>query len=216
MEATERKQSNGSSLGDLVARHRGKGLLVARALPVLCLVAALFGAPPAGAGIVAQVDNGAQRMRVIVDGQLAYTWPVSTARKGYQTPAGRYRVQRMERMWYSRKYDMSPMPNALFFHGGYAIHGTYSVAQLGRPASHGCVRLSPANAGLLFNLVREHGGARVEVVNGARTPSVAARMDPTRQRTGRVVRDRAPVWYSEELDGPIYSQPQPLFEFLDE
>src|SRR5215218_4958323 len=60
-----------------------------------------------------------------------------------RTPAGSYYVQRMERMWYSRKYHMSPMPHALFFEGGLAIHGTSAIRQLGRPASHGCVRLSP-------------------------------------------------------------------------
>lgn len=106
-------------------------------------------------------------MTVVVDGVPTYSWPVSTARRGYQTPAGSYSVKRMERMWYSRKYDMSPMPHALFFRGGYAIHGTYSVRQLGHPASHGCVRLSPANARTLFSLAQQHGGARVVVTGGA-------------------------------------------------
>ena len=57
------------------------------------------------------------------------------------------------------------MPYSLFFHGGYAIHGTYSIRQLGRPASHGCVRLHPANARALFSLVRSYGGARVVVTD---------------------------------------------------
>src|ERR687883_128864 len=115
-------------------------------------------ATPAFAGVTVQISNSAQRMRVYVDGGLTYAWPVSTARRGYRTPAGHYRVQRMERMWYSRKYDMSPMPYSLFFRGGYAIHGTYSIRQLGRPASHGCVRLHPGNAAALYHLVRAHGG----------------------------------------------------------
>jgi hypothetical protein len=141
-----------------------------RFLPVLALALSLCSAP-AWAGIVAEIDNTAQRMSVYVDGALTYSWPVSTARPGYQTPPGRYRVQRMERMWYSRKYDWSPMPHALFFHGGYAIHGTNSIRHLGRPASHGCVRLHPANARKLYELVRAHGGATV-VVTGA-APHVA-------------------------------------------
>jgi lipoprotein-anchoring transpeptidase ErfK/SrfK len=62
-------------------------------------------------------------------------------------------------MWYSRKYDMSPMPNSIFFLGGYAIHGTGYVNGLGRPASHGCVRLAPGNAAALFNLVRGRMGS---------------------------------------------------------
>ena len=102
-------------------------------------------------------------MHVYVDGGLAYVWPVSTARRGYWTPPGNYSVQRMARMWYSRKYHMSPMPYSLFFHGGYAIHGTGSIRQLGRPASHGCVRLHPGNARALFQLVRYYGGARILV-----------------------------------------------------
>ena len=132
---------------------------------LVVLVAALFLglAAPAEAGVVVSVDNSQQRMRVYVDGLLAYVWPVSTARKGYRTPPGNYRVQRMERMWYSRKYDMSPMPYSLFFRGGYAIHGTGSIRQLGRPASHGCVRLHPTNARTLYGLVAQHGGARVLV-----------------------------------------------------
>lgn len=135
-----------------------------RASIYCALILCLFSLP-ASAGVTAQISNSSQRMRVFVDGSLAYVWPVSTARKGYQTPAGHYRVRRMERMWYSRKYDMSPMPYALFFRGGYAVHGTYSVRQLGRPASHGCVRLSPANARALFTLAEQYGGARVIVTN---------------------------------------------------
>jgi lipoprotein-anchoring transpeptidase ErfK/SrfK len=120
-------------------------------------------AAPARADVVVEVDNSAQRMQVYVDGGLAYVWKVSTARRGYETPPGDYSVQRMERMWYSRKYDMSPMPYSMFFYGGYAIHGTGSIRQLGRPASHGCVRLHPSNARTLYGLVQSYGGARVLV-----------------------------------------------------
>jgi lipoprotein-anchoring transpeptidase ErfK/SrfK len=129
------------------------------------LLAALFIglAAPACADITIQVDNSSQRMQVYVDGGLAYVWKVSTARPGYWTPPGDYYVERMERMWYSRKYDMSPMPHSLFFYGGYAIHGTGAVRQLGRPASHGCIRLHPAHARALYRLVQDHGGARVLV-----------------------------------------------------
>ena len=136
-----------------------------RHLRILFVAALGLAAGPASAAIVARIDNSQQRMRVYVDGELVYVWPVSTARPGYRTPPGHYRVRRMERMWYSRKYDWSPMPHALFFRGGYAIHGTYSVRQLGRPASHGCVRLAPSNARALFNMVSARGGAQVIVSN---------------------------------------------------
>jgi lipoprotein-anchoring transpeptidase ErfK/SrfK len=110
------------------------------------LLACALGAP-ASAGILAQIDQSRQRMRVYVDGSLAYDWPVSTARQGFVTPNGSYyRVGRMAPMWRSRKYHGSPMPHAMFFRGGYAIHGTYAVGHLGRRASHGCIRLSPGHA----------------------------------------------------------------------
>ncbi|HKH33922.1 MAG TPA: L,D-transpeptidase [Beijerinckiaceae bacterium] len=136
-----------------------------RVLGLAGLLLILLAADPALAAVTVRIDNSSQRMRVYVDGGLAYAWPVSTARRGYRTPPGHYRVQRMERMWHSRKYDMSPMPYSLFFRGGYAIHGTYSIRQLGRPASHGCVRLHPGNAHALFSLVRSYGGARVVVTD---------------------------------------------------
>src|SRR5215204_529366 len=136
---------------------------VSRLVFGLCLTA--FLATEASASVTVQISNSAQRMRVYVDGGLAYAWPVSTARRGYRTPPGHYRVQRMERMWFSRKYDMSPMPYSLFFRGGYAIHGTYSIRQLGRPASHGCVRLHPGNARALYRLVQSRGGARIVVTH---------------------------------------------------
>ena len=118
---------------------------------------------PASAGVVAQVDKSSQRMRVFVNGALAYTWPVSTARRGYVTPSGSYRVGYMARMHYSRKYHNSPMPYSMFFRGGYAIHGTYAVGHLGRAASHGCIRLSPTHAAALYGLTQSYGGTQVVI-----------------------------------------------------
>jgi len=117
--------------------------------------------------VVARIDVSSQTMTVSKHGRVLYTWPVSTARKGYVTPRGQYRPTRMHKMWYSRKYDMSPMPYSIFFRGGYAIHGTNYVKQLGRPASHGCVRLHTANAARLYELVKEvgAGNARIVVTN---------------------------------------------------
>jgi lipoprotein-anchoring transpeptidase ErfK/SrfK len=122
-------------------------------------------AAPAAAGVVAQIDQSRQRMRVFVDGAPAYDWPVSTARRGYLTPNGRFRVGLMAPMWRSHKYHGSPMPHAMFFRGGYAIHGTYATGALGRRASHGCIRLSPGHAAALFGLARMRGGAAVVIRN---------------------------------------------------
>jgi lipoprotein-anchoring transpeptidase ErfK/SrfK len=118
---------------------------------------------PASAGVVVHISNATQRMHVSVNGRPMYSWPVSTARRGYRTPAGNYRVRHMARMHYSRLYNMSPMPYSMFFRGGYAIHGTYATGRLGRPASHGCVRLAPGNARALYGLVQRHGGAAIVV-----------------------------------------------------
>ena len=103
----------------------------------IATVAALCICAPAEASIVVTVDKSAQRLSVAIDGSLRYQWPVSTARWGYSTPNGSYRPEWLARKWFSRKYDWSPMPYSIFFNGGYAIHGSYEIAHLGRPASHG-------------------------------------------------------------------------------
>ncbi|MGE4371618.1 MAG: L,D-transpeptidase [Xanthobacter sp.] len=113
--------------------------------------------PVQAGSVVAKVDLSRQRMVVKVNGVTRYSWPVSTARRGYVTPTGTYRPQRMYQEYYSRKYNNSPMPHAIFFRGGYAIHGSYATHRLGSRASHGCIRLSPRNAARLYSLVRTHG-----------------------------------------------------------
>jgi lipoprotein-anchoring transpeptidase ErfK/SrfK len=131
---------------------------MARFVIAMVTVAGLCGVccTPAQASIVVTVDKSAQRLSVAIDGSVRYQWPVSTARWGYSTPNGSYRPERLERKWFSRKYDWSPMPYSIFFDGGYAIHGSYEISHLGRPASHGCIRLHPQNAATLFALVKEH------------------------------------------------------------
>ncbi|NNE24759.1 MAG: L,D-transpeptidase [Rhizobiales bacterium] len=113
--------------------------------------------------IVAHIDKTAQRMKVSVDGKPVHSWKVSTGTLGYSTPVGDYAPYRMHTMWRSRQYDDAPMPHAVFFYEGYAVHGTYSTGQLGRRASHGCIRLKPANAKKFFNLILKHGRARTKI-----------------------------------------------------
>ncbi len=117
--------------------------------------ALIFAAPiSATAEIVITVDRSIQRLSVTIDGVPKYEWSISTARRGYRTPNGTYRPEWLARKWFSRKYDWSPMPYSIFFNGGYAIHGSYEISRLGRPASHGCIRLHPKNAAILFALVK--------------------------------------------------------------
>ncbi|MGP0059490.1 MAG: L,D-transpeptidase [Beijerinckiaceae bacterium] len=124
----------------------------------LGLTCGFFGLSTAQATVRIDIDLTTQTMNV-QSANGSYTWAVSTARSGYVTPRGTFSPYSLQRMHYSHKYHMSPMPYSIFFAGGYAIHGTYSVAELGRPASHGCIRLLPANAALLYHLVQTEGAA---------------------------------------------------------
>lgn len=139
---------------------------------------------PAQADVVVTVDKTAQRLSVSVDGFTRYEWPVSTARRGYRTPNGTYRPQWLARKWYSTIYDGSPMPYSIFFNGGYAIHGTGEISRLGNPASHGCIRLHPANAAVLFDLVKANMKTTQIVVSGDGPPA-APRAGATSRRPPR-------------------------------
>lgn len=134
---------------------------------IFCLTfGTLFGAATTAeaAKVKVRIDRGSQTMRVYVGGYLQHKWRVSTGRRGYTTPGGRYRPTRMHRTYYSRKYYNSPMPYSIFFRGGYAIHGTTYVSKLGRRASHGCVRLHPSNAARLFRLVKRYGRGNTRII----------------------------------------------------
>ena len=120
--------------------------------------------PGTAANLVAHVDISSQTMTVSNYGQTVHVWRVSTARSGYHTPTGSYRPTALRRMWYSRKYDNSPMPYSVFFRGGYAIHGTGAVKRLGTPASHGCVRLHPSNAATLYSMIKQAGSGNTRIV----------------------------------------------------
>ena len=109
------------------------------------------------------VDKATQRMLVIQDGFIRFMWPVSTGSDATQTPNGVFTPQRLERNWSSTAYYDSPMPFSIFFHNGYAIHGSYAIDRLGGPASHGCVRLHPHHAAILFDLVQLEGPNRTSI-----------------------------------------------------
>ena len=118
----------------------------------------LFAAGAAQANVSITIDKNAQQMTVAVDGVERYHWPVSTGIPSYETPNGSFRTFRMEEDHFSKEFDDAPMPHSIFFtKQGHAIHGTDSVNRLGNPASHGCVRLSRANAATLYALVERQG-----------------------------------------------------------
>ncbi len=137
------------------------------AIPFAAIFAIVTLAQVAHANVMIIIDKSAQKMTVTVNGEDRYTWPVSTGRDGYDTPSGDFQPFRMEKDHFSREWDDAPMPNSIFFSKiGHAIHGTYEVRNLGRPASHGCVRLSTQNAATLYALVKDEGvfNTRVRLV----------------------------------------------------
>jgi hypothetical protein len=121
--------------------------------------------------ILISIDKSKQRMTVSLDGVETFDWPVSTGRAGYSTPSGNYTATSMNEIWYSRQWDNAPMPHSVFFmKDGHAIHGSNDVKNLGKPASHGCVRISPENATTLYALVGKSGLENTHVVLSGVTP----------------------------------------------
>jgi len=130
------------------------------------------------ASLVARVDVAAQKMTVSHYGKVIHEWPVSTARAGFTTPRGDWRPYRMHRMWHSRTYDNAPMPFAVFYDRGWAVHGTSYVDRLGSPASHGCVRVSTPNAEIFYNLVRKVGAGNTRIFIDDGGEEVASVLEP--------------------------------------
>ncbi len=188
-----------------------------RMLTLIAFLTALVGAPSsAWAGMDVRIDLSTQRMTVLENGRVKHVWSVSSGRPGYRTPTGSFRPQRLARMHYSQAYDLAPMPHAIFFRGGYAIHGTGEVRRLGRTASHGCVRLSKGQAAELFRLVQAHGAGRTRIVITGNASLADAR--PAGPRTTTVGRAhggiakqerRAPRWERETVYGyaPVEAYP---------
>jgi hypothetical protein len=135
---------------------RGIGIAALGAL--VCLSA------PAKADILVTISKSQQRLAVAVDGTEIYRWPVSTGRRGHATPTGSFHPIRLERHWYSHEYQLTPMPWAMFFFRGYAVHGTMEAYNLGHAASHGCVRLRPDHAATLFALVHKRKLSETKIV----------------------------------------------------
>ena len=135
------------------------------AITIIALGAAVA-ASDAEAKLDLFIDKSTQQISVIQNGRLLYVWPVSTGQDRFSTPSGVYMPERLERTWFSRAYYNSPMPHAIFFHNGFAIHGSYDIARLGGPASHGCVRLHPQDAALLYGMVEHEGPGNTTIVVG--------------------------------------------------
>lgn len=166
---------------------------------------------PASAHILISIDKSAQRMTVTVDGAHRYTWPVSTGRAGYATPSGSFRTFRMEEDHFSKEWDDAPMPHSIFFTTeGHAIHGSYDMKRLGTAASHGCVRLAPANAAKLFALVKEEGLSNTKVVLTGNAPAAAPLVAKRKPRKAQPQDDEEDAAYAPRGSMPNYGQ-QPVW-----
>jgi len=136
--------------------------------------------------LFAVIDLGSQTMTVSdKNGEIAH-WKISSARGGYRTPTGTYTPHYTARMHYSKQYHFSPMPYSVFFNEGVAVHGTSDLRNLGRPASHGCVRSHPKNAKIFYDLVQKHGMQMTRVTVKGKppySPAVAERR--TRRRVAQ-------------------------------
>ena len=187
------------------------------------LAFAALGTAPASANVLITVDKSTQQVTVAVDGATRWQWKVSTGRIGHDTPNGTYHALYLDADHHSKKYDDAPMPHSIFFTDtGIALHGTFATRQLGTPASHGCVRLEPANATQLFALVKQEGmrnttvvitGDAREALNRAHRPAAptattaaAPSAQPTHTSAAATVRNNA----KDDLSAPLRLYPRPV------
>jgi len=179
---------------------------------VLAAALALPFSSTARADIVINIDKSAQHMSVAVDGEPRYEWPVSTGRPGYDTPNGTFKVNRMDADHFSQEWDNAPMPHTMFFDlHGHAIHGFFDVKHLGLAVSHGCVRLAPANAAVLFDLVKAEGMANTSVTVSGRTPDGGDVPMARRAMPGAEAVAAEPLPVTPGYYGP-QPQPQPYYD----
>jgi hypothetical protein len=156
------------------------------------------------------VDKSTQQMSVTHNGALLYVWPVSTGRDRHSTPSGVYTPERLERSWFSKAYYNAPMPHAIFFHNGYAIHGSYDISKLGGPASHGCVRLHPRDAALLFSMVQRAGPNNTAIFIGGDSRRLSLRYGDVSGRARPAYRlDSGVVRHAYPPDAPVVPRPRP-------
>ena len=171
----------------------------------------LFATGAAQAKISITIDKNAQLMTVAVDGVERYQWPVSTGNPSHETPNGSFRTFRMEEDHYSKEFDDAPMPHSIFFTKiGHAIHGTDSESKLGIPVSHGCVRLSRANAATLYAMVEKDGVLNTTVTLTGSSQIALAR-NPRGQPNAVARRDRAPQYAPQDnasAGDPVVIAPQ--------
>ncbi|AHE53583.1 hypothetical protein NX02_09310 [Sphingomonas sanxanigenens DSM 19645 = NX02] len=121
---------------------------------------------------------------------------VSTGKPGHETPTGLFTILQKDIDHKSNLYDDAPMPYMQrLTWGGVALHGGNLP---GYPASHGCIRLPPGFAKLLYSVTRL--GLTVVITKEAAVPRVAPVPDPLRP-TASDIDDASP-------SGPLTWRPE--------
>jgi L,D-transpeptidase ErfK/SrfK len=148
------------------------------------------------------------------DGSVT-TFPISIGKEGWLTPTGTTEIvlKRKNPTWTppaSIRAEDPKLPaivpagpnNPLGQYAlslgwaGYAIHGTNAPSSIGKPSSHGCMRMYPEDIAVLFNLVGV--GTPVTIVDtpvkfGWVGDSLYMEVTPTQAQARDVVRYRAPA-----------------------
>jgi hypothetical protein len=150
----------------------------------IALLAALVPGPgSAKTAVLVTVDKSHQRMTVSVDGIPRY-------RLGHLDGVARQMVLKRILRLIDAVFGFLPrrlrqvlraIDSARGAVAG-AIHGSYDIARLGGPASHGCIRLHPANAAILFRLIKTHGTGNTRIIVRRSVRTNAKRHPRTKHR----------------------------------
>jgi hypothetical protein len=174
-------------------------------LPAAVLaLAAFFAAAPAAAGVQIRVNLSNQTLTARTPDGDVRNWAISSGRTGFRTIRGTYRPYMLKTYHWSRKYR-GHMPHSIFFKGGYAIHGTTYVSRLGTPASSGCIRLHPAHAKELFNMVKRYGQSSTRIAINGVAPDTGRTMVARAKAKQQPQVARAPRPSSAPLIAPAYA-----------
>ena len=92
-------------------------------------------------GRVLCIDKSGRTLRWVVGGKVKMTMAARFGARSTPTREGTFKVYRKSRDHVSHEYG-SPMPFAMFFSGGQAVHYSSDFAARGYAgASHGCVNI---------------------------------------------------------------------------
>ncbi|HVE64878.1 MAG TPA: L,D-transpeptidase family protein [Mycobacteriales bacterium] len=143
-----------------------------------------------------EVDLTKQVLYVVRNGAIVRIMPVSSGNgKTYEqkdggtaralSPVGYYKIQR--RIIGERKADLGTLYDPQYFYKGWAIHGSNSVPA--RPASHGCIRVTRADAKYLLDAINV--GMSVYIYGGTHTFTAGSSAPGTDSPTGDTPQDTA-------------------------